>query len=187
MPRQSRHEVAGGYYHVTARGNGGHPIFLTDDDYAFLLAFLGRAVKRFNWRCFAYCLLTNHYHLVLAIRERTLSRGMRWLNGLYAQTFNDRHRRTGHLFGDRYRTSLIESDEHLAEACRYVDLNPVRAGLCDHPGEWPWSSYRALVGDTPAPPFLSLDVVKSFGGSQSYEEYVAESLAAIRHERKKGV
>jgi putative transposase len=183
MPRQPRYEVAGGYYHVTARGNAGEPIFLEDDDFAFLLSYLGRAVKRFEWQCFAYCLLPNHFHLVIRIATETLSRGMRWLNGLYAQTFNDRHGRTGHVFGDRYRTSLIESDEHLAHACCYVDCNPVRAGLCSHPRDWPWSSYRALVGETPAPPFLSLEVVKSFGGFQAYEEYVAEALAALRQER----
>src|SRR5206468_8690857 len=98
-------------------------------------------------------------------------------------THNGRHGREGHLFGGRYRTGFIQSEDHLAKACRYVDLNPVRAALCAHPREWPWSSYRALVGGIPAPQFLSLDVVQSFG-EQAYAEYVAAGLAAIRAERQ---
>jgi hypothetical protein len=109
---------------------------------------------------------------------------MRSLNGLYAQTHNDRHGRSGHLFGGRYRTGFIEREGHLAKACRYVDLNPVRAGLCGHARDWPWSSYRALVGDAPVPPFLSLDLVKSFGGAEGYAEYVEEGLAAISDARQ---
>jgi putative transposase len=184
MPRQPRQEEAGGYYHVTAHGNGDQPIFIEDDDYVFFLSFLGRIVKRCAWQCFAYCSLPTHYHLVLRISEANLSRGMRSLNGLYAQTHNDRHGRSGHLFGGRYRTGFIQSEEHLAKACRYVDLNPVRAGLCAYPGNWPWSSHRALVGEIAAPPFLSLDLVKEFGSGEAYAVYVAEGLAAIREERQ---
>jgi hypothetical protein len=109
---------------------------------------------------------------------------MRRLNGGYAHMHNKRHDRTGHLFGDRYRMTFIESERHLAEACRYVDINPVRAGLCGHPADWPWSSYRALVGDVPLPSFLSLDVVGSYGGAAGYAAYVEEGLAAIRSERQ---
>ena len=184
MPRQPRYEIAGGYYHVTARGNGGGTIFLDNDDYAFFLSFLTRIVARFDWQCFAYCLLPNHYHLVVQITAETLARGMRSLNGLYAHTHNGRHGREGHLFGGRYRTGFIQSEDHLAKACRYVDLNPVRAGLCAYPRQWPWSSYRALAGEIPPPPFLSLDVVQSFGERQAYAAYVEDGLAAIRAERQ---
>jgi putative transposase len=184
MPRQPRHEIPGGYYHVTAHGNGDTRIFVDDDDYAFFLSFLGRIVKRHDWQCFAYALLPTHYHLVLRIDDADLSQGMRSLNGLYAQTHNGRHGRSGHLFGGRYRTGLIESDDHLAKACRYVDLNPLRAGLCNHPRDWPWSSYPALVDEVPAPPFLSLDLVSEFGGGEAYGAYVDEGLAAIREERE---
>jgi len=183
MGRQRRPEVAGGYYHVTARGNSGAAICGDDDDFALLFGLLAHAVARFDWQCFAYCLLSNHYHLVLRITAATLSRGMRWLNGLYAHRHNERHGRKGHLFGGRYRTGVIESDRHLAEACRYVDLNPVRAGLCNHPGEWRWSSYGASVGEVSRPSILSLDVVRAFGGADGYAEYVEEGLAAIRAER----
>jgi putative transposase len=184
MPRQLRYEEAGVHYHVTAHGNGDTALFVENEDYAFFLSFLGRIVKRSAWQCFAYCLLPTHYHLVLRISEANLSRGMRSLNGLYAQTHNDRHGRSGHLFGGRYRTGVIQSDEHLAKACRYVDLNPVRAGLSAHPRDWPWRSYRALVGEVAAPPFLSLDFVKDFGSGEAYAEYMVEGLTAIRAERQ---
>ena len=184
MPRQPRYEVAGGYYHVTARGNSGNAIVVDDDDFALLFGYLVQAVARFDWECFAYCLLPNHYHLVLRIETETLAPGMRWLNGIYAHMHNGRHGRKGHLFGGRYRTGFIQSDDHLAEACRYVDLNPVRAGLCAHPRDWRWSSYRAHVGDVPPPSFLSLDIVNSFAGPAAYAEYVEQGLAAIRAERE---
>jgi REP-associated tyrosine transposase len=176
VPRQARQEEAGRYYHVTARGNSGNRIFLDDDDYGFLFAYTAHAVARFDWRCFAYCFLPNHYHLVVRIGTPLLSRGMQWLNGRYARTHNVRHKRTGHLFGDRYRTALIESDGHLVEACRYVDLNPVRARLCTHPREWPWSSYRASAGEVAQPSLLSLEVVTRFGGPTAYGDYVAEAI-----------
>ena len=155
MPRRPRHEIPGGFYHVTQRGNGGSSIFDDDDDRAFFLAMLTRVVVREHWSCFVYCLMTNHYHLVIQIHEASLSRGMRWLNGLYAQYFNQRHARCGHLFGGRYRTAIIETEQHLTKACVYVELNPVRAGLCADEAGWVWSSYRARNGLGAAPPFLA--------------------------------
>jgi putative transposase len=156
MPRPKRLEIPGGYYHLTASGNNGSPLWRDDVDRSFFLSFLGRAVHRYRWRCFAYVLMTNHYHLVIQLTAKSLAHGMRWLNGLYAQTFNSRHDQTGHLFGDRYRTTFIESSEHFAEACRYVVCNPVRAGLSSHPGEWIWSSFGATAGSAPVPPFLAV-------------------------------
>jgi len=179
MARPLREEVPGGYYHVTTKGNGGGPIFLDDHDFAFHLAFVGRAVLRFAWRCYAFCLMTNHYHVVLQLTEPSLARGMKWLNKLYTQAFNQQHGRTGHVFGGRYRTTVIQDEEHLARACRYVDLNPVRAGLCSDPAEWPWSSYRALAGLAPVPPFLSAAaVIELVGGAgpEAYRDFVAEAL-----------
>jgi putative transposase len=143
-----RQEVPAGYYHVTARGIGG--LFHDDHDRTWFLTLLTRLVRKEAWQCLAYCLMTNHYHLVLRVRDATLSRGIQWLNGLYAQTFNQRHHRRGHLFEGRFRLTFIETEEHLAEACRYVVCNPVRAGLCTHPEEWAWSSYRATAGSPAA-------------------------------------
>jgi len=156
--------VAAGYYHVTTRGNGQQPIFLDDIDRMYLLTFLNRVVKRELWNCLAYCLMTSHYHVVIDAPAATLSRGMKYLNGVYAQTFNGRHGRRGHVFGERYRLTSIESDDHLGEACRYVVCNPIRAGMCDHPRDWPWSSYRATAGEEAAPPFLNADAVTGLFG-----------------------
>jgi REP element-mobilizing transposase RayT len=102
-------------------------------------------VPDFGWRCFAYCAMPNHFHVVLQITRESLASGMRWLSGIHARTFNNRHNRTGHVFGGRYRPSIVASEQHLAHACRYVECNPVLAGLCAHPSDWPWSSYRAAV------------------------------------------
>ena len=114
------------------------------------------------------------------ITRESLAGGMQWLSGIYARTFNNRHNRTGHVFGGRYRPSIVQREHHLAYACRYVECNPVLAGLCAHPRDWPWSSYRAAVGLTPAPAFLSLDAVRRVGGPKAYEEFVAELVATIQ-------
>jgi len=158
---------------VTTRGTGHEPTFRDDNDRTWFLTLLTRLVRRESWQCLAYCLMTNHYHLVLRVPEATLSRGMGWLNGLYAQTFNERHHRRGHLFEARYRLTFIETEEHLAEACRYVVCNPVRAGLCRHPGDWAWSSYRATAGIERAPECLAFSAVHGlFGSPAGYAEYV---------------
>ena len=154
MGRRPRFDEPHGCYHITQRGNDGLPLFETDDDRAFFLSFLGRTCAREKWSCFAYCLLTTHYHLVLRIGTERLGRGMNWLSGMYARVYNDRRARRGHVFGERYRVALIRDEEHLAQTCHYVDLNPVRAGICERPEGWPWSSYRARAGLDACPPFL---------------------------------
>ena len=102
----------------------------------------------------AYCVLTTHYHLVLPIGNERLGRGMNWLSGMYARVYNDRRNRRGHVFGERYRVALIRDEEHLEQACHYVEFNPVRAGLCERREDWSWSSYRARIGLDLSPPFL---------------------------------
>jgi REP-associated tyrosine transposase len=157
MPRPLRVEVPGGTYHLTARGNRRQPIFRSDVDQELLLGLLARVVSALDWRVRSYCLMPNHFHLVVMIEHANLSRGMQQLNGRYAQLFNERYGLRGHLFQGRFHSTLIERDEHLLELTRYVVLNPVRAGLCVHPGEWRWSSYRAMTGCTRAPVFLAAD------------------------------
>jgi putative transposase len=178
MPRQPRHEDAGGYYHVTARGNGGEPIFLDGHDFMRFVGFMSRAVQEYEWRCFAYCAMPNHFHVVLQLTRESLASGMRWLCGAYARTFNNRRARTGHLFGGRYRTGVIDGERHLVHACRYVECNPVRAGLCAQPQGWRWSSYRASAGLCPAPTFLSSDAVTLAGGPEAYAAFAAEVVGA---------
>jgi putative transposase len=154
--RPLRVEFPNALYHVTSRGNGKQPIFLDESDRERFLGLLARTCERFAWRCHAYCLMGNHYHLVLETPRPNLSRGMQQLGSGYAQSFNRRHERTGHVLQGRYKAFLVEKEAHLLELTRYVVLNPVRAGLCRSAGEWRWSSYRATCGDAPTPRFLTL-------------------------------
>ncbi len=121
------------------------------------LSTLEQVVNRFNWVCYAWCLMGNHYHLLIQTPDGNLSKGMRQLNGVYTQASNRRHRRVGHLFQGRFKAILVDSDAYLLELSRYVVLNPVRAGMVKKPAGWPWSSYRASVGLEPAPPWLAVD------------------------------
>jgi putative transposase len=145
VPRKPREEVEGGVYHVYARGNAKQRIFLDDRDRQTYLALLRREIERRNWRCLAYCLMNNHVHLVIETPEANLGRGMQRLHGAYAQIFNERHGRVGHLFQGRYGAVRIDSDEQLLTTLAYVASNPVRSGLCARPVDWHWSSYRHVI------------------------------------------
>ena len=146
MARPLRIEYEGAVYHVTSRGNERKRIFRDDNDQELFLNTLEKVSKRYNWYCHAYCLMNNHYHLIIETPEGNLSKGMRQLNGVYTQLFNKRHKRVGHIFQGRYKAILIQKDSHLLETCRYVVLNPVRAKAVKEPGDWKWSSYRGTVG-----------------------------------------
>jgi putative transposase len=157
MSRPLRIEFPGAVYHVTSRGDRREPIFVDDTDRAALLNVLGQGMQRFDAQVLAYCLMGNHYHFVLQTHQANLSLLMRHLNGVYTQAFNRRHGKVGHLFQGRFKAILVDRDAYLLEVCRYVELNPVRAGMVAAPGDWPWSSYRAHVGalgDQPGPPWL---------------------------------
>jgi putative transposase len=127
--------------HVTNRGNDRMTIFREEADYLTFLRMLGEVIARRGWIRHAYCLLPNHYHLLLECPADDLGSGMHMLNGPYSRRFNARYARVGHVFQGRYRAEPVTRDAHFLEACRYIVLNPVRAGLCSHPAEWPWSSY----------------------------------------------
>ena len=146
MSRPLRLEFAGALYHVTSRGNEKKPVYLDDTDYELFLALMTEVCQRFNWVIHAYCLMTNHYHLVVETPDSNLSRGMRHLNGVYTQRFNGKHKRVGHLFQGRYKAILVDKDSYLLELSRYVVLNPVRARMVDKPEDWRWSSYPATIG-----------------------------------------
>ena len=156
MARPLRVQAAGAHYHVGARGNDKSAVFTSDEDRRRFLALLGVVVERYGWRLYAYCLMENHYHLALRTPEPNLGAGMGRLNQLYVQWFNQRHDRSGHLFERRYWSSVLESDAHQLAVIRYIAANPVRAGLCQRPREWPWSSAQATVGLVPTPSFLDV-------------------------------
>jgi len=144
VPRRARSELPNGVYHVTNRGTDERPIYLDDIDRKTFLTLLGSVVVRHDWTCHAFCLMTTHYHLIVETDQPNLSRGMRRLNGGYAKSFNQRHDRRGHVFGGRYSVYVIDRDDHLEASCLYMLENPVRAGLCEKPSEWPWSGCPAL-------------------------------------------
>lgn len=182
MARPLRLEYPGALYHVTSRGDGREDIFLDDDDREAFLALLGEVCGRFTWTVYAYCLMTNHYHLLLETAEPTLSRGMRQLNGVYTQRFNRHHGRVGHVFQGRFKAIVVQRDAYLLELCRYVVLNPVRAGLTADAGQWPWSSYRAIVSEAPATAWLDVPwTLGQFGQQRSraigaYRRFVQEGM-----------
>jgi putative transposase len=154
MPRQPRILFPGATYHVVSRGNRQAPIFLDDADRYRLLDIVSEAMSRFDARAIAYCLMGNHYHFVLRTQRANLPDIVQRINGIYAQAFNRRHEQTGHLFQGRFRGEFVGRDEYLLELCRYVELNPVRAGLEKSPLDWRWSSYRAHVGRAAPPGWL---------------------------------
>lgn len=166
MARPLRIEFAGAVYHVTARGDRRQTIFKDDEDRQRFLGILARTVALRKWICHAYCLMGNHYHLLIETPEPDLSKGMRSLNGEFTQAFNWRHKRPGHVFQGRYKAVLVEKETHLLELCRYVVLNPVRSRSMKvrSPEEWAWSSYRATAGLSEPPAFLAVGwVLARFG------------------------
>ena len=146
MSRPLRIEYAGALYHVTSRGDRREDIYHDDEDRQIWLDVFSQVCSRFNWRCHAWCQMDNHYHVLLETAEGNLSQGMRQLNGVYTQKSNRRHGRVGHVFQGRYKAILVERNEYLLELCRYVVLNPIRAGMVSDLDEWSWSSYRAMIG-----------------------------------------
>lgn len=170
-------------YHITSRGNRRRTIYMDDRDRRRFLSQVSTAVDEFGWLVHAYCLMPNHYHLLAETPLPNLSRGMKKINGLYAQTFNLRHGRTGHVFQGRFHSILIDKDDYLLRLSRYIVLNPVRAGLVASPEEWPWSSYRAAIGTGPRPKFLVSDQIMAYFGSdrakarRRYKSFVTSNLA----------
>jgi putative transposase len=141
VPRPDRVHVPNGVSHVTQRATD-HEIFFADSvDRTGFDRLLELTVKRYEWTLHAFCQLTNHVHLLIQTPKPTLSRGMQFLFGQYVAEFNTRHGRRGHLVQGRYKTVLVETQEHFLECLRYFAMNPVAAGLCDRPEDWPWSSY----------------------------------------------
>jgi REP element-mobilizing transposase RayT len=180
VPREPRPQFPGAVYHVTARGVRKNPIFTNAKERRCFLALFGQTIAGFSWQSFAYCLMGNHYHLVVATPTANLSAGMHRLNGGYARWFNRVHGHQGHLFENRFHSQLVERDSHLLEACRYVVLNPVRAGLVPEPEHWAWSSYGATIGAETASRLVAVtELLELFGsdadsGRRRFEAFVRE-------------
>jgi putative transposase len=170
VPRKPRDEVDGGVYHVFARGNARQPIYRDDCDFAMYLWTLGRVVAELRWSCLAYCLMHNHLHLLLEIPVANLATGMQRLHGSYAQGFNERHGRSGHVFQGRYGSVRIERDEQLLTVLGYIARNPVAAGLCEKGEQWRWNSYTSVLANA-APKWLDtprlLSHLGALGGDPS--------------------
>lgn len=139
MARKPRQECEGGIFHVFARGNAKGAIFHDDADRIAYLRLLGRVAKHRRWVLHAHCLMHNHVHLLIETPQPNLGRGMQDLHGCYGRDFNDRHGRSGHVFQGRYGAVLIEDDDHFELVKAYIALNPVTAGLCERPEDWPWT------------------------------------------------
>ena len=168
MARPLRIEYPGAVYHITSRGNAKRSIYRGRADREAFLKTLKQVVDRFNWLCHAYCLMPNHYHLLIETVDPTLSRGMQQLNGVYTQTFNRKHARVGHVFQGRYKAILVEKEAYLLELSRYIVLNPVRAGLVRAAKGWKWSSYSATAGLVPVPSLLTTDwILSQFSSNKS--------------------
>ncbi len=157
MARPLRLEFPGAVYHITARGNGRNDIFLDDSDRYRFLSILASTVERYNWLCHAYCLMDNHYHLLIETVDPTLSIGMRQLNGIYTQSFNRCHDLVGHVFQGRFKSIIVEKDAHILELCRYIVLNPIRARMVKKPSQWKWTSYNSTVQENTKTGFLTVD------------------------------
>jgi REP element-mobilizing transposase RayT len=184
MSRPLRLEYPGATYHVHARGNAGQAIFQRDGDREQFLILLGREIQQTRWQCFGFCLLEADYRLVVETPEANLGRGIGRLNAVYSQWFNRRYGRAGHLFQGRYKATLIEKEAYLLPLVRDLAWAPVRAGLAKRPGQWDWSSHRAIGKDRETPPWLAVQPVLSpfakseEGPRKAYRSYVAEGRDA---------
>lgn len=188
MPRPPRIQFPGAIYNLGARGVRRTKIYGDDRHYQRFENILAAVVRQFGWLCHTHCLMPNHYHLLIETPQPNLSRGMQLLNGTYGQWFNREQGSCGHVFERRFYSRLVESNYHLLELARYVVLNPVRAGLCEHPRGWRWSSYHALIGEEPAPSFLTTDwLLEQFGRDRrsAYEAFATFVQDAPRRARRR--
>lgn len=182
MSRPLRIEYPGALYNVTTRGNARRAIFKDNRDRLLFLDALKKVTDRYHWICHAYCLMNNHYHLVIETPEGNLAKGMRQLNGIYTQAYNRRHRRVGHLFQGRYKAIVVDKESHLLEVCRYVVLNPVRAKAIKDVEKWKWSSYGGTSGLAKPHVVLTVDwVLAQFGEKRTlaqkrYGEFVKDGI-----------
>jgi putative transposase len=177
MPRKPRKDYPGAVHHVFTRGVARTAVARDDHDFRHALVLLEKAVSRYELLCHAWCFLPNHTHLVMTSQLKNISRAMQWLGACTAQSFNRRHERSGHLYQGRFGSRIVEDDEYLLELARYLPLNPVKAGLCDSPAEWTWSSYEATAGLKSQPVFLAAEAfLDVLGSPTAYVNWVADGV-----------
>ena len=182
MSRPLRLEFPNALYHITSRGDRREDIYDDDSDREKFLEVFASVITQFNWVCYAYCLMDNHYHLLVQTPDGNLSKGMRQLNGIYTQAYNRKHHKTGHLFQGRYKGILVDKDAYLLELSRYIVLNPVKAHMVAQAKHWKWSSYRAMTVETLVPGWLTIDTLLLHFSKQrktaikKYKAFVKEGL-----------
>ncbi len=179
MGRPARDFTPGGIYHLYARGSNRQSIFTFDSDRIDFLDCLDHVVGASGLTCLAYCLMANHYHLVVHTLDGDVSKAMKGLNGRYALRFNRRYNRDAHVFKNRFGAVRQTTEPQLLWTLRYTVMNPVRSGLCGSPDEWPWSSYRASAGLEQAPRYLDVRRLLSYFGDRS-DRAVAAYRAFVR-------
>lgn len=186
MPRPRRPDFAGATHHIIARGNRKQAIFLDASDYRSFLEILGEIATELGWSVFSYCLMPNHYHLLLRTKDANLAAGMRRLNSRFSQRANWRHENVGHMFQGRYKSFLVEEPRNLMALLRYIALNPVKAGLAEKPEDWQWSSHSTLLPGAAVPPawqdretILSDFKTPDTDGREAFCNYVADGIDNI--------
>jgi REP element-mobilizing transposase RayT len=179
-----RFEYPGATFHVTSHAVGDEPLYRDIDDRDHFNRILGYTADRLGVRVLMWCQMTDHHHLLLETPDANLGRALHRINGIYARGFNERHRRRGHLFRERYRCWFIQSESHFFDTVRYIALNPVKAGLCGRPERYRWCSYGRMIRSArPWPANGAADVVSRCGGVETIVAYVDEGLRALELER----
>jgi putative transposase len=187
MARPLRIEYPGAFYHVMHRGNAGSDIFKSIRDREKFLEYIGKAVERYDIKVHTYCLMTNHYHLLIETPYPNLSQAIKWINVAYVAYFNRKRRRSGHLFQGRFKAVVVDADEYLKHLSRYIHLNPVRARMVESCKEYPWSSYPVFGGYEKAPEWLETDWLLSLFDQhrkKAMERY-REFVESIQNEKIK--
>ncbi|KKW44438.1 MAG: Toxin-antitoxin system, toxin component, RelE family [Parcubacteria group bacterium GW2011_GWA2_56_7] len=190
MPRQPRNEFPGAFFHVMSRGDHKQPVFFDSTHYLKFIEFLSLTIEKYNWICHSYCLMNNHYHILIETPEPNLGLGMHQLNAGYANWFNTFNDKSGHVFQGRYKSVLVQENTHLLELSRYIILNPVEAGVVEKPEDWVWSSCRAMYGMSPSPHWLTTKwLLGCFGqsGQSEYKRFVALRQEGDRSEPDRGL
>lgn len=176
MARSLRIEYPNALYHVVSRGNSRQKIFKNKNDFEQFMIIFDDVLDRHNWICHSYCLMSNHYHLLIETPDANLSQGMRHLNGVYTQKFNYIHKNVGHLFQGRYKAIVVEKEKYLFELMRYITLNPVRAKLAKRPEDWRWGSYREVVYNKKDKLVNPRTILDKFGSILEFKKFVNQKI-----------